>query len=119
MFQYLYILGPAAITYFTVCKCTKKEAANWYTAFMELIAYATVNVAVMILFLLSSGKVEIIIMENGVKHLQYGGTAFLLSIPVAVICGIVVAAVKKGIEMKINVLPERKKKEKDTVDEEE
>ena len=114
MFQFLYVLGPAAITYFTVRKCVKDEPANWYTALIELLAYAMVDAAVMILGLLSSGKVEIVILQNGVKHLQYGGTAVLLSIPVAVICGIVISAVKKGIDMNVRVLPnERKDKEKD------
>ena len=114
MFQFLYVLGPAAITYFTVRKCVKDEPANWYTALIELLAYAMVDAAVMILGLLSSGKVEIVILQNGVKHLQYGGTAVLLSIPVAVICGILISAVKKGIDMDIHVLPnERKNKKKD------
>ena len=106
-------MGPAAITYFTVHKCTKEEVENWYTAVFELFAYAMINVAVMVLFLLSSGKVEIVILTNGMKHLQYGGTAFLLSIPVAVVSGIIISAVKKGVDMKISILPNRKSKEKD------
>lgn len=113
MFQYLYVLGPAAITYFTVGKCTKEKAENWYTALIELLAYAMINVAIMVFLLLSSGKVEIIILSNGIKHLQYGGTAFLLSIPVAVISGIVISAVKKGVDMKISILPNKKNTEKD------
>lgn len=110
MFSFLYVFGPAAITYFTVRKCTKEEPANWYTALIELIAEAVLDAAVMILFLLSSGKVEIIILQNGIKHLQYGGTAVLLSLPVAVICGILISAVKKGIDMNMRILPEQKQK---------
>lgn len=118
MFSFLYLFGPAAITYFTVRKCTKEEPTNWYTALIELIAEAILDAAVMILLLLSSGKVEIIILQDGMKHLQYGGTAILLSIPVAVICGILIAAVKKSVDMNVRILPEQKqKKEKDAKDE--
>lgn len=110
MFQFLYLFGPAAITYFTVRKCTKEAPQNWYTALIELISYAMVNAAVMVLFLLSSGKVEIVILQNGMKHLQYGGTAFLLVIPVAVIVGILISVIRKAVDLNINVFSVKKDK---------
>ena len=117
MFQFLYIFGPAAITYFVVRKCIRKAPANWYEAFFELLAYAMLNAVILTLFLLPFGKVEIILMANGVKTLQYGGTAFLLTFPIAVISGVVISIIRKGIDFKIKAVPEKTQKKKETENE--
>lgn len=108
MFRFLCGLGPAAITFLTVRKCTDSAPTNWYTSCIDLVAYAALDMAILILLLEPCGKVEIIVMSNGFKNIQYGGTAFLLSIPVAIVSGIVLSVIKKGIEIKVKVMARKK-----------
>lgn len=113
MFQFLFIFGPAAVTYLVAQKCSKKKAPDWYTAVIELICYGFLDAIVTIGILFPLGKVKMIAIAEGTNTVQYGYTAFVFSLPIAVLCGVAAAVYKKKVEMHIEI----KKVGKDTGDE--
>ena len=103
MFQFLFIFGPAAVTYLLVQKCSKISPLNWYTAVIELICYGAIDAVITIIVLYPLNKVTIIALPDGMNTVQYGSTAFVFSMGVSVICGIVFAMLKKRAEIYIEL----------------
>lgn len=108
MFQFLFIFGPAAITYTIAAKLSGSSPDNWYSALISLICCAELDAVITSVCLLPFGRVEIIMMTNGVKNIQYGGTAFIFSLIVGVLCGLVIAALKKNARVRLDVSPQKK-----------
>lgn len=108
MFQFLFIFGPAAITYLLAQKCSKTSPPDWYTAVIELICYGAFNAVFTIIILYPMDKVKIIALPDGTNTVEYGSTAFVFSVIVSVICGIVFAMLKKRVEISIETEENRK-----------
>lgn len=113
MFQFLFIFGPAAITYLVAEKCSKKKASGWRTSFIELLCYGFLDAVITIGVLYPLGKVKMIALPDGVNTVQYGYTALIFSVPVAVVCGIAAAVYKKKVQMHIEIEPVGKDTGKD------
>lgn len=103
MFQFLYIVGPAAITYLVIHHILNKDTVPYFIGVLELISYAALDAAATTVFLLPFKKVVISKTASGVKDIQYGGTAFIFSIVVAVIIGIFISTVKKYMSFSIEI----------------
>ncbi len=108
MFQFLYIFGPAAVTFLVVRKITGDSSENAITSVIRFIAYAAIDAALTTLLLLPFGRVEFVIYDSGIRDLRYGFTAFLLSLILAVIAGIGVAAIDKRTELHIEITKEER-----------
>ncbi|MCC8050959.1 MAG: hypothetical protein LIP10_09935 [Clostridiales bacterium] len=106
MFQFLYIFGPAALTFLVVRKITGKSAGNAVTAVIELIAYAAIDAALTTLLLLPFGRVEFVMYDSGIRDLRYGITAFLLSLLLSVIAGVVISAIEKRTDIQLEITKE-------------
>lgn len=103
MFQFLFIFGPAAVTYLLAEKCSKISPPDWYTAVIELICYGALDALFTILILYPMDKIKIIALPDGINTVQYGSTAFVFSMVISVICGIVFAMLKKRAEVYIEL----------------
>lgn len=108
MFQFLFVFGPAAITYMTAEKLSGSAPDNWYSALIRLICCAELDTVITTLCLLPFGRVELIMMTNGVKNIQYGGTAFIFSLIVGVLCGLVIAVLKKNAGIRLEAKSRKK-----------
>lgn len=115
MFQFLYIFGPAAITFLIVGRLCERTVTDYFTAAVELVAYAAIDAAVTSLLLLPFGRVELVFNESGIRNIRYGGTAFFLSLILSVIIGIAAAAFFKRVDISLQIT----KKTKGTDDEKE
>ncbi len=104
MYQFLCLFGPGAVTCLTVWGLLGESAQKWFQAAIELTAYAALDAAVTIGCLLSRGKAEIIVMPDGTKNIRYGGTAFLFSLAVSFVLGIVIAMIRKRISIRAEVV---------------
>lgn len=114
MFQFLYIFGPAAITFLIVGRLCGRTT-DYFTAAVELVAYAAIDAAVTSLLLLPFGRVELVFNESGIRNIRYGGTAFFLSLILSVIIGIAAVAFFKRVDISLQIT----KKTKGTDDEKE
>lgn len=107
MFMFLCTFGPGALTFLISEKCAgKNKEYSWINVVIELIAYTAMNAAVVISLLKPFKKVEMIIMADGNVTVRYGITAFLCAFIISVISGIVIAGIKKKLEIKMQILPE-------------
>lgn len=113
MFQFLFIFGPAAVTYLLAEKCSKISPPDWYTAVIELICYGALDALFTILILYPIDKVKIIALPHGENTVQYGCIAFVLSMVISVVCGIVSAMIKKRADVYIELEENRKDTEDD------
>lgn len=103
MFQFLYIVGPAAITYLMIHHILNKDTIPYFTGVLELISYAALDAAITTLLLSPFKKVVIVKIASGIKDIQYGGTAFIFSLVVGVIVGIVISILKKYFAFSIEI----------------
>lgn len=108
MFQFLYIIGPAAITYLTIHHILNKDAASYFIGVIEVISYAALDAAVTTVILLPLNRVLIVNIASGIKDLQYGGTAFIFSLIVGVVMGVVISIIRKYLELSIEIESQNK-----------
>lgn len=104
MFQFLYIIGPAAITYLMIHHVlSKNDAVPYLISLIELTCYAAMDAAITSIFLSPFGWVAFSFDSFGIKNIQYSGTAFLFSLVVGVVMGVVISVIKKYVEFSIEV----------------
>jgi len=103
MFQFLYIFGPAAITFLAVRKLSEKPAPDLVTGIAEFIAYAVLDAALTTLLLYPFGRVELVFNSQDIRDIRYGITAFFLSLILAVIVGIAITAIDKRTEIQLQI----------------
>lgn len=113
MFLFLCTFGAGAVTFLISEICAGKKTADWIHVLMELIAYTAVDTVVSLLLLKPFNKILIVITSNNTKSLQYGLTGFVCALVIAVICGIVMGAVKKKVDMKIQIMPKEESSDED------
>ena len=109
MFNYIIIFGTAAITYLVINKLTDYTEKKWYIVIMEFLVYAMINMVTTFLCLNPFGRVSLATLTNGTRDLQYGNTAVLFSILVAIIWGLIFSCIKKNIEISIEVSENKSK----------
>ena len=103
MFNYLIILGSAAVTYFIVKSIVKTKSSSGFDSFIEFIMYAFLNMIISYLCLNPIGRISLGYLKSGLCELQYGNTAIVFSLIVSVIMGIVFAIIKKEVKLDIEI----------------
>ena len=91
MFDIIFVLGPAAITYLVRSKCKKSSMENSLISIIRFIAYAFLDMAVIVVLMRLINKITVVYMPNGGVTFQYGIAALVLSIPIAIFMGIVLS----------------------------
>lgn len=114
LFQFLYIFGPAAITFLIVGKLAERPVTNYFTAAVEFIAYAALDAAITSLLLIPFNRVELILTQDGIRNIQYGKVAYFLSLILAVIVGIAIAALLKRVDISLHITEKTKDKKNET-----
>ena len=118
MFQFLCVFGPAAVTYLVLHHCLGRRQDRWFDALAELLCYAFLDAAVTFCCMAPIGKASLVLLADGSKELQYSGIAFLFALFAGAVCGVVLAAVRKRLEVRVEVEPRKKdggdEAEKDT-----
>lgn len=103
MFQFLFIFGPAAVTCLLAQKCSQKSPLNWYMAVIEMICYGALDTLLTVIILAPLDKVKIIASPDGVNVIQYGSTAFVFSMIIGAVCGLLAAMLKKRVDIRIEI----------------
>lgn len=114
MFQFLFIFGPASITYLLIHRIFNKDTVPYLNGLIELVCYAALNAVITTVALLPFERVEIVLMPNGIKNIQYGGSAFVFSMIVAVITGVVMSIIKKHIDVSIEIELQKKERSRES-----
>lgn len=102
MYLFLCTFGPGALTYLIAEKCSGKKS-DWVKAFIELIAYSAINMVITAVLLKPFGRFEVVFLPDGTKTVCYGIVTLIIAFAISVITGIVIATVKKKIDLKIQV----------------
>ncbi|MCD7885526.1 MAG: hypothetical protein LUI87_17785 [Lachnospiraceae bacterium] len=105
MFQFLYIFGPAAITFLVIQKLSDRPEPTVIRFIVEMIFYALIDAALTTLLLYPIGRVELVFNSEGIRDIRYGVTAFFLSMVLAVVAGIVLVAFDKRVQVEVQVEP--------------
>ena len=94
MYQFLYLFGPGALTWLVKNAGRQEEGkeqnGSRFQSVLEILVYALVNAAAMVLLLKPGGRVQLAVLANGMLDLQYGGTALVVSVVFAVFLGILI-----------------------------
>lgn len=96
MYQFLCLFGPAVLTWRLREKILNSDKNKEQdgkvkiilSAAAEIISYALINMAVVLLILKPLGRVQLVILADGRLDIQYGITSILASICVAVVLGV-------------------------------
>lgn len=100
MFNYVIMAGSGAITYLMAQKGSNRNKEMRIAALAEYFLYVMLDMLVVYFCMAPLGRVtRIDDMTGGATQLQYGNTAILFSIVIAVIMGTVALAVKKKIDI--------------------
>lgn len=109
MFELLYLFGPAALTFSIVRFCAGKTAENWFSALISCLSYAALDAAVTILVMYPLDNVKIG-TTSGNAYLAYGATAFLFSLIVAVIWGLIISVLRTRFSAHVEISTREGKK---------
>lgn len=102
MFQLLCVFGPASVTYSLVRRILSRDTVSFFDGLIEFVCYATLDSVITMVVLIGFGRLEFLIMPNGIRNFQYIGIASLVfAIIVAVIVGVAISIVKKHIDVTI------------------
>lgn len=103
MYVYLIILGVGAITFEVEKRLSKSKNEDGYRAIVQYIMYTIVNFVSVYICLEPIGRISLVALENGLYELNYGKSAVLFSVIVAIIWGGIFAFLhtKVTIETKI------------------
>ena len=84
MYVYLIILGVGAITFEIEKKLSKSKAGDGYRAIIQYIMYTIINFVSVYLCLEPIGRISLVALENGLYEINYGKSAVLFSVIVAI-----------------------------------
>ncbi len=90
MYQFLCLLGPAVITWLLRKKYSKQKQEGreaLLTAVAEIISYAFIQMAVILLVCKPLGRVQLVILSDGSLDIQYGSTAVFMSVCLSAVLG--------------------------------
>lgn len=104
MFNYIIMLGNGAITYLLAQKGTDGKNEKWYKAVIEYFMYIMLDMLGVYFCMYPLGRIiKVDDMTRGTTELQYGNTAILVSIVIAVVVGVLSMVVKKKIDVSAEV----------------
>lgn len=104
MFQFLYVFGPASITYLLVHRILGKDTVPCFNGVVELICYATLNTAITTAALVVSNKTLVAsepLASSGIGNAKYSVFSLAFSMCVAVVIGFVISIIKKRVSFTI------------------
>lgn len=89
MFHFLYLFGPGVLSWVVnkISNGKEDDEKDVFLAIAQIIAYALVNVTVVVSVLKPIGKIRMVNLADGTLDLQYGGMALLASVVFAVLIG--------------------------------
>lgn len=102
MFEFLFLFGPAALTYSIVRFCSRKTPESWFSALISCLSYAALDAAVTVLVMYPLDNVKIG-TASGNAYLAYGATAFLFSLIVAVVWGLVISVLRTRFSAHVEI----------------
>lgn len=103
MYQFLYLVGPGALSFVLVQFFMKDSSASFISGIAQIIAFSIVNNAIALSLLIPFSKVILILNEDGTSYVQYGTIAILVSLLIAVLLSLVVVMLKKHVSINIRV----------------
>lgn len=104
MFNYVVMAGSGAITYLLAQKGSEMKSGMWYKEVIVYLMYVMLDMLAVYFCMTPLGRViRVDNMTSGVTELQYGNIAILFSIAIAVVMGLVCMAVKKKMDIRVEV----------------
>lgn len=104
MFNYIIMVGNGAITYLLAQKGTDGKKEKWYKAVIEYFLYVMLDMLIAYYCMTPLGRIiRVDDMTRGTTEIQYGNTAILFSVIVAVFMGLVFITVKKKIDIRADI----------------
>lgn len=104
MFNYVIIAGSGAITYLLAQKGLDRKNGTLIASAAEYFMYVMIDMLAVYFCMAPLGRViRVDNRTNGITQIQYGNTAILFSIFIAVVMGIVFLTVKKKIDVSVEV----------------
>lgn len=103
MYVYLIILGVGAITFEIEKKFSKSKKVDGYRAIIQYIMYTIINFVSVYLCLEPMGRISLVTLENGLYEINYGNSAVLFSVIVAIVWGIVFAFLHTNITIETKI----------------
>lgn len=104
MFNYIIMAGNGAITYLLAQKGTDGKNEKWYKSIIEYFMYVMLDMLAAYYCMAPLGRIiRVDDVTRGTTEIQYGNTAILFSIVVAVLMGFVFTAVKKKLDIRAEV----------------
>lgn len=101
MYEFMCMLGPGILTWLLrtqiADKCADGEkegegtdfkVESIFTAVLKIIAYAFINMVVILTVLKPLGRVQLVVLSDGRIDLHYGAAAVFMSVCTAVLIGI-------------------------------
>lgn len=101
MYEFMCMLGPGVLTWLLrteiedKCAGSEKEeertdfiAESIFTTVLKIIAYAFINMVVILAVLKPLGRVQLVVLSDGRIDLHYGAAAVFMSVCTAVMIGI-------------------------------
>lgn len=103
MYRYLIILGVGAITFELEKKLSKSKNTDGYRTIIQYIMYTTINFVTVYLCLEPIGRISLVTLENGLYEINYGSSAILFSVVIAVIWGVVFAFLHTNMDIQTKI----------------
>lgn len=98
MYQFLYLFGPGVLAWLAGAVYSHFEEKNMKSIFMEVarvIGYALLDMTVVLIICKPFGRVQFVILADGMLTVNYGVSALLVAVAVAVVIGICGAVIEK------------------------
>ncbi len=104
MFNYVIMAGSGAITYLLAQKGAGKKNGTGVASLAEYFLYVMLDMLAVYFCMAPLGRVtRVDDMTSGLTQIQYGNTAILFSLVIAVIAGIVFMVVKKKVDINAEI----------------
>lgn len=104
MFNYVIMAGSGALSYLLAQKGTEKKNQMWVASLAEYLLYVMLDMVAVYFCMTPLGRVTRVDNKTtGITQIQYGNTAILFALVIAVIVGIAAMVVKKKIDISAEV----------------
>lgn len=104
MFNYVIMAGSGAITYLLAQKGSDKKGGKWYKEVITYLMYVMLDMLAVYFCMAPLGRIiRVDSTISGMTELQYGNTAILFSLAIAVVIGIVFMVLKKKVDISAQI----------------
>ena len=104
MFNYVIMAGSGAITYLLAQKGCGINRGMWHREVIEYFMYVMLDMLAVYFCMAPLGRISRVDdITSGITELQYGNTAILFSIAVAIAMGVVFMLIKKKVEIRAEI----------------